>query len=152
VASRRALIGTAVGAAILAIGAASLVSNLGLREFAIDDEYAAGSAIPPYTLSAPEGTPQSLAVTAESFEARLTTPEGGTRVTSHEGAAAIEWEHGPSGQSALELESSSAVSVRGTLYSQADPIFLAYDGFVMISGLVIMGFSAGFGRRRPRGF
>lgn len=151
-ASRRAIAGTAIGAVILAIGAASLVSNLGLREFSIDDTYAAGAAIPPYTLSAPEGTAQSLLVESESFEARLVTPEGGTRASSHEGAEAIEWEHGPSGRSVLEITSSAEVTVRGTLRSQADPIFLAYDGFVMISGLVIMGFSAGFGRRRPRGF
>ena len=55
-ASKRAIIGTIIGAVILAIGAASLVSNLGLREFAIDDTYAAGAPIPPYSLSAPEGT------------------------------------------------------------------------------------------------
>ncbi|MDD9809920.1 MAG: hypothetical protein OXU86_07945 [Thaumarchaeota archaeon] len=151
-ASKRAIIGTIIGAVILAIGAASLVSNLGLREFAIDDTYAAGAPIPPYSLSAPGGTVQRLEVAASSFEARLTTPEGGTRASSHEGPEAIEWEHGPSGESVLVIESASEVSVRGTLYSQADPIFLAYDGFVMISGLVIMGFSAGFGRRRPRGF
>ena len=149
---RRAIIGTAIGAVILSLGAASFVANLGLREFAIDETYAPGEIILPYDLTAPEGTVQSLTITAESFDIAMSTPERGEERFSHEGSHDMEWVHGPSGRSVLEIDGDGEVTVRGTLRAETDWIFIAYDAFVMISGLIIMGFSAGFGKRRPRGF
>ena len=151
-ASRRAIVGTVIGAIVLALGAASLISNLGLREFTIDEVYEPGVFIAPYDLTAPEGTVQSLDITAGSFELTLATPEDGEVTTPHEGGHTMEWAHGPSGRSTLMVSSGVELAVAGTLYSQTDWIFVVYDAFVMISGLIIMGFSAGFGKRKPRGF
>ena len=149
----RAIIGTAAGSVILAVGIASLVSNIGLGEFDIDDTYESGAIIPPFTLRAPEGTVQGLVITAESFDTALYSGNA-TAAESHEGRAELEWAHGPEAVSSLEITNTGpgSLAISGTLYSEREWIFVTYDFFVMISGLVIIGFSAGFGRRRPRGF
>ena len=149
----RAVIGTVIGAVILVIGAASFVGNLGIREFSIDGTYDAGAVVPPFVLRAPEGTMQQLDITAESFDTMLDV--GGKILhESHREAHALEWVHDQNRASALTITNTgpSSLHISGTVYSETEWIRITYDVFVMISGLIIIGFSAGFGRRRPRGF
>ena len=44
------------------------------------------------------------------------------------------------------------MTVKGTALISSDLIHTAYHGMVIISGIVILGFSAGFSKRKPRGF
>lgn len=154
--SRRMMIGTVMGTIILSIGIASFITNIGLREFTIDETYENAASISPYNLRAPEGTVQSLTVVAESFETLLRTPENQNEAApeSHTRSKILEWTHGPGQASLLNISNTGpgSLSVNGTLYSETDWVYLTYNFFVMISGLVIIGFSAGFGRRKPRGF
>lgn len=142
-----------MGAIILSIGIASFITNFGVREFDIDDIYGAADNISPFTLRAPEGTAQSLTITAESFETILRTPKGDMH-ESHTTSVTLEWAHGPDGVSVLEITNTGPgeLYVFGTVHSETDWVFITYNFFVMISGLIIIGFSAGFGKRRPRGF
>ena len=151
--SKRAVIGTTVGIIILLVGAASFITNLGLREFIIDDTYQIDDPISPFTLRAPEGTIQHLDITAESFDTLLRTPNE-EQAVSHTDNAALEWVHDQEAVSNLQITNTGAgsLSISGTLYSETDWVFITYNFFVMISGLIIVGFSAGFGKRKPRGF
>ncbi len=147
------MIGTVAGAIILSIGIASFITNFGVREFDINDTYEAGAVIAPFTLRAPEGTIQNLTINAESFETVLRTPQGDMG-ESHTESAALKWVHGADQVSVLEVTNTGPgeLYIFGTVYSETDWVFITYNFFVMISGLVIIGFSAGFGRRKPRGF
>lgn len=151
--SKRAIIGTTVGTIILAIGIASFITNFGVREFTINDTYSLDDVIPPFTLRGPEGTVQNLTINAESFDTLLRTPNEDIR-ESHTKSAILEWVHDSSQLSVLEVTNTGPgeLYMFGTVYSETDWIFITYNFFVMISGLIIIGFSAGFGKRKPRGF
>jgi len=44
------------------------------------------------------------------------------------------------------------LEITGTLTRSSDPIWFTYDLMVIISGMVILGFSTGFTLRKPKGF
>ena len=62
--------------------------------------------------------------------------------------------HSTEGRSILFISNtgSSDMTVKGTALISSDLIHTAYHGMVIISGIVILGFSAGFSKRKPRGF
>lgn len=135
------------------MGIGSFINNFGVREFTINDTYELDRVIPPFTLHAPEGTIQRLVITAESFDTILRTPSG-DETSSHKDESTLEWVHDQNNVSILELTNTGpgSLHISGTVYSETDWIFITYNFFIMITGLVIIGFSAGFGRRKPRGF
>lgn len=152
--TRRTVVGMAVGGAIIAIGAAALAGAVGLQHVSIDDTYAPGERAS-YRMAAPAGANQSVSVEAEAFDAELSAPGGaGMPLESYRGGAEFAWEHAADGESRLHLHNrgQSEMRVTGAALISTDPIFFTYHVLVITSGVVIVGFSAGFSARRPRGF
>ena len=46
----------------------------------------------------------------------------------------------------------SELRINGTLQFLSDPILITYHIVVITAGIIIIGFSAGFSIRKPRGF
>ena len=151
----KTLVGMIVGAAIIAIGGASFLMDLGLQEVVIDEMYAAGERAS-YRFSAEAGARQHLVVVADRFEVEMTTPGDGGRpaLASHRDRATLDWYHDESGESTVHVRNTgpSEMKIAGVAQVTTDPIYFTYHVLVMISGVVIMGFSAAFSLRRPRGF
>jgi len=153
--STRTIIGIVVGSAIIAIGSYALVTSFGLQTVNVDDTFQVGESTS-YSFSAPQGTKHYLNITADSFEVYLRTPKGGLQITDEQfkRELTVEWVHLRDGETKLKVNNTgnSELNISGNLTILTDPIQMTYHLLVIISGVVIIGFSAGFSVRKPRGF
>jgi len=153
--SKRTIIGFIIGSAIIAIGIASIFTNLGIQTIEVDETFGLGESTS-YHFVAPSDTPQTMIITGDTFDVKLQSPGTGLQVplTSYKNSVTFDWVHLEDGDTRIELQNTgnSEMNVEATFQVSPDPIFITYDIMVIISGLVIMGFSLGFSVRKPRGF
>ena len=153
--SKRTGIGIGVGSAIIAIGIVSLFLNLGIQTINVDETFDLGESTS-YRISAPKHTPQTMKITGDTFDLRLQSPADGLQVplTTHKKEVTLDWVHLDDGETRIDIQNTgnSVLNVKATFQTSSDPLFVTYDIMVIISGLVIMGFSLGFSIRKPRGF
>ena len=153
--SKRTIIGTVVGSAIIALGLGSLIMSLGLQTVEIDDIYGIGEGTA-YKFTAPNHSEQNVKIVGDSFDVKLSSPAEGLQIplTEHKKEVTLQWFHLADGDSKLEIQNTgqSELHVTGVAQISTDPIYFTYHVLVMISGIVIIGFSAGFSIRKPRGF
>ena len=153
--SKRTIIGMIVGAVIIGIGAVSLVGHIGTTT--INENYVlnvGGSTV--YTIPAPKDTTQSMTLVGDAFNVKLESPSDGLQIpeTSYKEELELKWTHVEDGDTRIYIQNTGneELTIMGTLIRSYDPIWLTYDFMVMISGVVIIGFSMGFTLRRPKGF
>ena len=153
--SKRTIIGTIVGGVIVAIGVYSLFTSFGLQTIHVDDTFGVGEG-DTYTINAPAHTEQLMNVTGEKFDLQLKSPGDGLQIPlkEHSENVTLQWIHLEDGQSIFKVQNtgSSELKVKGIVKAETDPIFFTYHVMVIIAGLVIIGFSAGFSVRKPKGF
>ncbi len=153
--STRTIIGIVIGGAIIAIGSYALVTSFGLQTVNVDDTFQVGETTS-YSFSAPKGTKHFLNITADSFEVNLSSPRGGLQIIDEQfkRELTVEWIHLQDGETKLKVNNTGAskLNISGYLTILTDPIQITYHLLVIITGVVIIGFSAGFSVRKPRGF
>ena len=153
--SKRTIIGFIVGAVIIGIGVVSLVNHIG--PLTIDENYTVeiGESIS-YTIPAPIGTSQIMNISGEAFDLALQSPGEGYQIpnTSYKKELNLNWEHSEDGETKLKIQNTgnSELIITGKLVRSSEPIWFTYDLMVIISGMVIIGFSMGFTLRKPKGF
>ncbi len=153
--SKRTIIGLIIGCAIIGIGGASLLTHIGT--ITINENYVVevgDSAF--YTIPAPILTPQSMTITGDAFDLKLESPADGLQIqkTSYKNKVTLDWIHLGDGESKIQIQNTgnTELSITGVLVRSSDPIWFTYDLMVIISGVVIIGFSMGFTLRKPKGF
>ena len=153
--SKRTIIGIIAGSIIIALGAASIFTHIGVQEFSVNDSFPIGEKTT-YRLNAPQHTNQNMTISGDAYDITLSSPADGLQIptTSHKNEVSLDWVHLADGESVIEIQNTgqSELNVTGTVYHTSDPIFISYDILVIISGMVIIGFSAGFSLRKPKGF
>ena len=153
--STRTIIGIVVGSVIIAIGSYALVTSFGLQTVNVDDTFQVGESTS-YSFSAPEGSTHYLNITADSFEVFLRSPSGGLQIKDEQFKRELtfEWVHLEDGESRIKVNNTgnSELNIKGYMTILTDPILITYHLLVIITGVVIIGFSAGFSVRKPRGF
>ncbi len=153
--SKRTGIGIGVGAVIIAIGVIALVTSFGLQTIKVDDTYGIGEKTT-YSLTAPEHATQYINITGNSFNIDLESPTGGLQIPErdHKNNVDIEWVHLVEGRSILKIRNTgdSELHVTGTMQALTDPMQIIFHVVVIISGIVILGFSSAFSMRKPSGF
>ncbi len=153
--STRTIIGIVIGGAIIAIGSYALVTSFGLQTVNVDDTFQVGESTS-YSFSAPEGSKHYLNITADSFEVFLRSPSGGLQIKDEQFKRELtfEWVHLEDGESRIKVNNTgnSELNIKGYMTILTDPILITYHLLVIITGVVIIGFSAGFSVRKPRGF
>ena len=154
--NKRTIIGIGVGSAIIVIGLYSLLSSIGVQTINVNETFGIGEKIPPYQFTAPIHSKEFLNITANSFNLSLASPRGGLQVPeqAYKNALSLEWVHLIDGQSRVVIKNTgdSELRVDGTLEVLTDPIQTTYHIVVITAGVIIIGFSAGFSIRKPRGF
>ena len=153
--SKRTIIGLVVGSAIIAIGGYSLLSHIGT--ITIHEDYVVGLGDPmSYTIPAPNHTPQSMKITGDAFDLKLTSPGDGLQIpkNSYKKELNLSWTHLTDGESKIMIQNTgnTELSITGELIRSSDPIWFTFDLMVITSGMVIIGFSMGFTLRKPKGF
>jgi len=152
----RTIIGNIVGAAIILIGSYFLITSFGLQAVDFDDTYLPGES-ETYQFYAPRDSKQEINITGDTFQVALRSPEGGMQIDTDEEykeKLSVEWTHVTDGISILKLNNTgnSDLNAKGTFTTLTEPIFITFHILVIISGVVIIGFSAGFSVRKPKGF
>ena len=153
--SKRTIIGLIIGSAIIGIGIYSLISDIGLQEVNVDETFGVGESTS-YQIRANNGATQSMTVTGEKFDLKLSSPGDGLQIpnTSHANEVTLDWVHLEDGVTMINIQNtgSSDLQITATLNVTVDPILFTYHLVVITSGIVIIGFSMGFTLRKPKGF
>ena len=153
--SKRTIIGTIVGGVITAIGIIAFINSLGVQTTDVNDTFGIGESTA-YQFDSPQGAKQFLEVSGDTFDVKIQTPGSGLQVpnTPHKNKVNFDWVILEPGISRIEIQNTGQkeLLVTGTIEHNVDPIFFTYHVLVIISGMVIIGFSAGFSIRKPKGF
>jgi hypothetical protein len=152
--SKRTAIGIGAGSVITALGVISLVLSFGMQTQAIDETVDIGKNTI-YKFQAQEHFREILNVTGTSFHVKLQTPADGLQVDQDfKNEVSFEWFSLENGEHRIEITNTgdSQLHVFGTLQFTSDPILFTYHMLVIIAGIIIIGISAGFTVRKPRGF
>lgn len=151
----RTLIGFIVGSVIIGLGAYSLVSSLGFQTVNVDENFGIGESTS-YQISANKGAVQQMNITGEKFDLKLSAPGGDPEIplTTYTKEASLNWAHLEDGVTRINIQNTGAseLHVKGILNVTTDPILFTYHMIVIISGVIIIGFSMGFTLRKPKGF
>ena len=153
--STRTIIGIVVGSAIIAIGVYALITSFGVHQVDFDDTYSPGESTT-YQFFAPIHSKQWINITGDTFNVYLKSPRGGLQISEEEykKELSIEWIHLLDGESILKLNNTgnSDLNAKGYFTVITEPIQTTYHILVITAGVVIIGFSAGFSVRKPKGF
>lgn len=153
--SKRTIIGIIVGSAIIAIGVYSLISDIGLQTIQVNETFAVGESTS-YQINANEHATQHMKIIGDKFDLKLSSPGDGLQIpkTSHIKEVTLDWTHLKDGITVINLQNtgSSELKVEATLEVTSDPILFPFHMMVIISGMIIIGFSMGFTLRKPKGF
>jgi hypothetical protein len=150
------IIGIIIGSAISFLGAASMINSLGTPNEIQEDSATFGVGdLDKINFNAPENSSQSLIVTGDSFDIKITTPDPSNDVdASFKDKANLSWTSTTSGQTIITIQNTgdSGFTEEYKFELARDPLFFTYSILVIIAGVVIIGFSAGFSTKKPKGF
>ncbi len=153
--SKRTIIGLIVGILIITLGGASLILHIGTSTDDFQDVIEIG-APRLYTIPAPNQTPQSMTITGDTFDLKLASPGDGLQIplTSYKKELILDWTHLEDGETKIQIQNTgnTELSITGVITTSYKPEIITLDFMVIISGMVIIGFSMGFTLRKPKGF
>jgi len=159
--SKRSIIGLIAGIAIIAIGGASLIQHTGLYTDDFQDVVEVGDTAF-YRIPAPALTPQSMKIVGDTFSLKFVSPDGGgintglqiPNMTSYKDKLTLGWVHLVDGETKIEIQNTgnTELEITGVIITSYKPVIFTLDLMVVITGLVIIGFSMGFTLRKPKGF
>ena len=150
------IIGLIAGCIISGLGVASmidfLVNPIDVMNF--DDDFGVGESTI-FVFQAPESSLQKLVITGDSFDVKISVPDNVAKFdNNYKNTADLSWVNTISGENVIKIQNigNSELNAKGTLEKSRDPLFLTYHILVIIAGIVVIGFSAAFTVRKPRGF
>ncbi len=150
------IIGLIVGCIISGLGVISmidfLVNPVDVMDF--DDYFGVGESTI-FSFQAPENSAQKLIITGISFDVKVSISDNVAKFdNSYKDEADISWVNTIAGENIIKIQNTgnSELNAKGTLEKSRDPLFLTYHILVVIAGIVVIGFSAAFTVRKPRGF
>ena len=150
------IIGIVIGCAISILGAASMVTSLNTPNEIQEDTATFGVGdLDKINFNTPENSSQSLTVTGDSFDIKITTPDSYNDVdASFKNKASFSWTSTTAGQTIITIQNTgdSEFTENYKFELARDPLFFTYSILVIIAGVVIIGFSAVFSARKPKGF
>ena len=154
--SKFTIIGLIIGGIISLLGAASMVDSFANpNEIQDTDETFGIGDSDKIRFNAPENSFQTITVTGEAFDLKIITPDDSNNVDqSIKDKATFSWTNLTPGEIIIQIQNTgnSEFNVSGTFELQRDPLFFTYSILVIVAGIVIIGFSAGFSVRKPKGF
>ena len=154
--SKFTIIGLIIGSIVSLLGAASMIDSFANPNEIQDtnETFGVGDA-DKIRFNAPENSFQTITVTGEAFDLKIITPDESNNVDkSIKGKTTLSWTNLTPGENIIQIQNTgnSEFNVSGTFELQRDPLFFTYSILVIVAGIVIIGFSAGFSVRKPKGF
>ena len=150
------IIGIIIGCTISILGAASMITSLNSPNEIQEDTATFGIGdLDKINFNAPKNSSQSLTVIGDSFDIKITTPDSNNDVdASFKNKASFSWTSTTEGQTIITIQNTGDSEFTETYKFELarDPLFFTYSILVIIAGVVIIGFSAVFSARKPKGF
>ena len=150
------VIGLIVGGIIIALGVASMIDSLTnpneIRQ--TNDTFGIGDS-DKIRFNAPANSFQTLTITGDTFDVKILTVDEKNNIdNSYSDEAIFSWTNTVSGENVIRIQNTgkSEFNISGTFELARDPLFFTYHILVIIAGIVVIGFSAAFSVRKPRGF
>ncbi len=147
-------IGIGVGAFVIALGTFFLLQSITSNVNIVNDTVDIGKS-DIFQFDAQKHFRELLNVTGSSFHVTLKTPSNGLQVDhDFQNSISFDWVSLEDGKHFINVTNSgsSPLHVTGKLEAVQDPIIFATHIIVITSGILIIGFSAAFSLRKPRGF
>ena len=119
-----------------------------------DDDFGVGESTI-FSFQVSENSFQTLTIIGDTFDVKILTSDEKNNIdNSYKNKADISWVNTVSGENIIKIQNTgqSELNAKGTLEKSRDPLFLTYHILVIIAGIVVIGFSAAFTVRKPRGF
>ena len=152
--SKKTIIGIGLGCFLIIWGSFFLISSIGKQTQSIDETIGRGENTV-YQFDAQKHFHEMLNITGSSFHVNIETPADGLQVKEDfKKEISFEWYSLEDGQHKIEVTNTGDSNVRvfGTLEFTTNPIEFAKHMLPIISGIIIIGISAVFTVRKPRGF
>ena len=150
------IIGLIVGCVISGLGVASMIDSLvnpiEIRQ--TNDTFGTGDS-DKIRFNAPANSFQTLTITGDTFDVKILTVDEKNNIDdSYKDKATFSWTNTVPGENVIQIQNTgqSEFNISGTFELSRDPLFLTYHILVIIAGIVVIGFSAAFSVRKPRGF
>ena len=150
------IIGLIIGSAISLLGVSSMIDSLSNPNEVQEDSQIFGiGEMDKIQFNAPENSSQKITITGDSFDVKISTPNSENNVDeSFKGKANLSWTSVTSGETIIIIQNTgeSEFTEDYRFELERDPLFFTYSILVIIAGIVIIGFSAGFSAKKPKGF
>ncbi len=154
--AKRTIIGLIIGVAIISLGGHSFFSHLGPTIAVTEHFVLEAGELTFFTIPAPKHSPQQMMITGDTFDLTLESPADGLQIpkTSYKNELTLDWTHLEDGETKIEIQNTGnkELEITAETNQTPNPFGLTFDLMVMISGIVIIGFSMGFTIRKPKGF
>ena len=150
------IIGLVAGCIISGIGVISFTDSLltPIEKMEFNDIFQPGEKTT-FPFSAPKDSKHYLAIEGDSFIVKVKSPDSDEIINQNfKNEADLSWISTVEGENIIFIENTGKTELiaNGTLEKSRDPLFFTYHILVIIAGIVIIGFSAGFSVRKPKGF
>ena len=152
--SKKTAIGIGIGSFLIIWGSIFLIPSFGKQTQSIDETIGKG-ANTIYQFDAQKNFHEMVNVTGSSFHVKIKTPADGLQVEeTFKNKVNLDWYGVEDGSHRIEVTNTgdSEVRVFGTLEFISNQIEFAKHMLPIISGIIIIGISAVFTVRKPRGF
>ncbi len=150
------IIGLIIGSVISLLGVSSMIDSLSNPDEVQEDSqiFCVGD-MDKIQFNAPENSSQSITIIGDSFDVKISTPDSSNDIDqSFKGKANLSWTSVTSGETIIIIQNTgdSEFTENYRFELERDPLFFTYSILVIIAGIVIIGFSAGFSAKKPKGF
>jgi len=150
------IIGLIVGCIISGLGTASMIDSFvnPIETIQTNDTFGIGDS-DKIGFNAPANSFQTLTITGDTFDVKILTSDEKNNIdNSYRDKETFSWTNKVYGENVIQIQNTgkSEFNISGTFELSRDPLFLTYHILVIIAGIVVIGFSAAFTVRKPRGF
>jgi len=150
------IIGLIVGCIISGLGTVSMIDSFvnPIETIQTNDTFGIGDS-DRIGFNAPVNSFQTLTIIGDTFDVKILTIDEKNNIdNSYRDKETFSWTNMVSGENVIQIQNTgkSEFNISGTFEVSRDPLFFTYHILVIIAGIVVIGFSAAFTVRKPRGF
>ena len=152
--TKRSVAGISIGSIAVVLGTFFLIQTLTSNEHVVSDTVDIGKS-DVFEFDAQKHYRELLNVTGSSFHVKLKTPANGIQIDKDfQNESSFDWTSLADGKHFINITNTggSILHVTGKLQAVTNPIIFTSHLIVISSGVLIIGISAAFSIRRPKGF
>ncbi|WKT58711.1 hypothetical protein QVH35_04990 [Candidatus Nitrosotenuis chungbukensis] len=153
--TKTTIIGICIGAVILGIGIASMILNSPFLHTESRDATIGVEKMATYEFTAPKSSHQRFTVTGDDFHIKLTTPgDGIQKDEDFKKEITFDWYVLQEGVNKIVITNTgqSELKFNYEFNRYGDYLILTHNIILITTAVIIIGFSAAFSVRKPKGF